>query len=277
MVTPTERVTLLRAGTNSKPKLEEDDIRNGKFVHLLFGANGNESYVSIANPLYEKDIEEGVTLTFWVKRTDNNAWDALFGFYNKTQGSRLYMSGGGYIGYNNNAGDWIDINHPSTFTDVPIGVGRWYLVTVTISKKSTSGITLYVDGSKVSECTYDGMLGGTAITKGPAFDYTTILDHITNCSKLTLGYGSFWGSPDVCVDDLMVHDRVLSRQEISALKQMMSRVYDLGATVDIEEVYNDNLPTPMSDGYLYDLSGRRVDHPTQGIYIRNGKKVIVGN
>lgn len=277
VVTPTERVTLLRAGTNSKPKLEEDGIRNGKFVHLLFGANGNESYVSIANPLYEKDIEEGVTLTFWVKRTDNNAWDALFGFYNKTQGSRLYMSGGGYIGYNNNAGDWIDINHPSTFTDVPIGVGRWHLVTVTISKKSTSGITLYVDGSKVSECTYDGMLGGTAITKGPAFDYTTILDHITNCSKLTLGYGSFWGSPDVCVDDLMVHDRVLSRQEMSALKQMMSRVYDLGATVDIEEVYNDNLPTPMSDGYLYDLSGRRVDHPTQGIYIRNGKKVIVGN
>ena len=153
-------------------------------------------------------------------------------------------------------------------------MGRWHLITVTISKKATSGIALYVDGSKVSGCTYEGVLNGTAITRGPAFDYTTIIDHITNCSKLTLGYGSFWGSPDVCIDDLMIHDRVLSRQEMSALKQMMNRVYDLGETVDIEELY-DEQPTPMCDGYIYDLSGRRVEHPTQGIYIRNGKKIII--
>ena len=29
------------------------------------------------------------------------------------------------------------------------------------------------------------------------------------------------------------------------------------------------------DGHIYDLSGRKVNNPSKGIYIRNGKKFIV--
>lgn len=272
-VDPTERITLLKAGVNSKPVLEDDAIRNGKFVHLSFGSNGNESYVSISNPFYRNDIEEGITLSFWVKRTDNNAWDALLGFYNKTKGTRFYMSGAAYVGYNNNAGNWVDINYPTAYNGNPITVGKWHFVTITISRKATSGIVIYVDGSKVTDYTCNGSLNGADITRTTAVDYNLIMEHIADCSKLTLGYGSFWGSPDVCFDDLIIHNRILSRQEMSALRQMMSRVYDIGEAVNIEETFSDI--NGLSVDGIYDLNGRRVDNPTQGIYIHEGKKYIV--
>ena len=33
--------------------------------------------------------------------------------------------------------------------------------------------------------------------------------------------------------------------------------------------------TPAGDGYYYNLAGQRVANPTAGIYIRNGKKIVV--
>ena len=32
---------------------------------------------------------------------------------------------------------------------------------------------------------------------------------------------------------------------------------------------------PAAQGIIYDLQGRRVSHPTHGIYIRDGKKFVV--
>lgn len=268
---PTEQASLLRNGANSIPALAADSIRNGNYVHLTFGANGHESYVSMSNPLYQKEADTGVTISFWLKRADNNLWDALLAFYNTNEDSRFYMTGGSYMGYNNGLGNWIDINYPSTYTATPISVGRWHMVTVIIDK--SQGIRLYVDGSPIEEYTYTGKLDGTDVGKGSAFDYQLIIDHIIRCPKLTLGYGSFWGSPDVCLDDLIIYDRVLTRSEVSALKQIMNRVYDIGLVADIED-----LPytvSPDADESIYDLSGRRIGHPQPGIYIHKGKKVVV--
>jgi len=33
--------------------------------------------------------------------------------------------------------------------------------------------------------------------------------------------------------------------------------------------------TDEGDDTIYDLQGRRVDNPRRGIYIRNGKKVVI--
>ena len=53
--------------------------------------------------------------------------------------------------------------------------------------------------------------------------------------------------------------------------QLSNRYYfDFGGTTAIEPVINE-----VEDNIYYDLSGRRVENPTQGIYIVNGKKVLV--
>lgn len=272
-VDPTDRAFLLRNGSNKIPTLATDSIRNGSYVHLTFGANGNESYVSIPNPFYKEEINTGITISFWTKRADDNRWDALFAFYNKNDNSRLYMTGGSYIGYNNGQGNWIDINHPDTYNAMPIGAGKWHLVSITISRERNQGIKIFIDGNLVESYTFTGKLNGTDINKASAFDYDLIVDHIIGCPKLTLGYGSFWGSPDVCFDDLIVHNRILSRFEITSLKQIMNRVYDIGKVADIEEL--PYTPVSTTGNVLYDLSGRRVEHPQSGIYIQNGKKIIL--
>ncbi len=53
---------------------------------------------------------------------------------------------------------------------------------------------------------------------------------------------------------------------------------DMDGTTSITEIIIDkdgNISSAAEDGVCYDLSGRRVENPTSGIYIVNGKKVFV--
>ena len=134
---------------------------------------------------------------------------------------------------------------------------------------------IYVDGMPITDCICTGSLNGKNITTAGLYDYNLLVDHVANSSRLYLGYGSFWGTPDVYMDDLILHDRVLTWMEVRALRQMMSRVYDIGKAADIDEVLMDVPVARPTDDVIYDLSGRRVEHPVKGIYIRNGKKFIV--
>jgi hypothetical protein len=53
--------------------------------------------------------------------------------------------------------------------------------------------------------------------------------------------------------------------------QLSNRYYfDFGGTTAIDPVI-----TEVNDNIYYDLSGRRVENPTRGIYILNGKKILV--
>ena len=45
-------------------------------------------------------------------------------------------------------------------------------------------------------------------------------------------------------------------------------------TTGIDATLNDN-GQMINDNVIYDLSGRRVENPTKGLYIINGKKVVI--
>jgi arabinan endo-1,5-alpha-L-arabinosidase len=271
-----EKAQLLKNGTAKIPTLDEgDNLRNGNVVHTAFGANGKESYVAMPNPLKGKTLEKGATLSFFVKLTDSNLWDALFGM---TDGkARLYMTGNLYMGFNDGEENpnYIDINHPSTVTNDNLTNGRWHQVTITIDRSvnSTSGgVTIYVDGTVHKNDRYKESLNGKTATTRQGFDYGLILDLMTSCDQLMLGNGSFWGSPDACFDDVIVYDRVLSSLEIMALNQMVNRSNVNGNTGGISET----AVTPSKDSHkVYDLSGRRVTVLRPGLYIQNGKKIII--
>ena len=279
-----EKAQLKRnATTVALPAIDEGDpLRNGNVMHISFGANGKESFVSMPNPLYGKTLDTGATISFWVKRTDNNLWDALLGLTNGD--ARLYMTGNGYVGFNNGTGSWLDINHPSTVETGYFPVGRWQLVTITIQRTATSttgGVSIYVNGSRKTSDRFNGEMDGVAKTTKAAFDYNLIVDHLTASPELYLGNGSFWGSPDARFDDVMVYDRVLSLSEVLALNQMINRATDYSAlTGGIELVMGDNNKV---NHQVYDLSGRKVDVGNatsrsslkKGLYIKDGKKFLV--
>ena len=253
-----QKAELLRHGTTKIPALEDGDpMRIGRVVHLNFGANSKESYVKLANPLYGDSLPDGATLSFWVKRTDDNLWDALFAFVNGN--ARLFMTGNCYTGFNDNAGKWLDINQPSTRETGNIAVGQWHLVTVVFSRTATSssgGITVYIDGAATKSDKYNGELDGKAITTRAAFDYNTVIDHLAKSQEFYLGCGSFWGSPDACFDDVVVYNCPLSTIQILALRNMQNRL----GTVDVADIaaiinvmanstgsQSDTAPNPQSD------------------------------
>ena len=270
----TQKAQLLRSGTTALPTLEDGDpMRTEKVLHLNFGANGKESYVSMPNPLYGKTLEKGAAISFWVKRTDDNLWDDLFAFVNGN--ARFFMTGNVYLGYNDGAGKWLDINQSDSKKTDYLAVGKWQHVTISVSR--TDGIRIFINGgtNKTSNV-YNGAIDGTNITTKAGFDYNYIVDHLVASPDLFLGKGSFWGSADARFDDVIIYDKPLDYTENTALNAMVSRVFDFGSLVDtgIDEIANSQQPT--ADGQYYDLQGRRVvGQPHRGIYIVNGKKVMV--
>jgi arabinan endo-1,5-alpha-L-arabinosidase len=271
------KATRKRSGSGKLPVTEEDNIRPDKFFHQYFGANGSESYTQIPNPFYNKEIGEGLTISFWVKCKEDNQWDAIWSFYNSSTKKRLYMTGNAYFGFNNNTGNWIDINHPTTVKTNYLPVGKWTLATITISREK--GIELYINGTRKSyrNYSYDGSQNGNTIADYNDFDYNEIVDFITESQYFYLGYGSFWGSADACYDDLLIYSKVMTTTEIFNLKKMCNRIADFtigegGTGTGIESVAD--TCQPLRQG-IYDLMGRKVSTPVKGrIYIIDGKKVI---
>ncbi|MBM6992285.1 MAG: family 43 glycosylhydrolase [Prevotella sp.] len=267
----TQTAALKSNGTATAPTLATDAARNGKVLHTNFGAAGYESYVQMTNPLNGSDLTNGFTVSMMVNRVDDNLWDDLFSFYNSSTGARLYMTGNTYVGYNSNAGNWIDLNHSSAVTTNNIPVGQWSLVTVTVS---ADGVNIYVDGVLKNISAVNGSQNGSAISSASQFNYSEILTLVKNCPNLYLGYGSFWGSTNVYYDDLMVFDRVLSADDILSLNAAERNGHDF---TGIDEVTTQRKTT--TDNSIYNLSGQRVGTTIEGlprgIYIRQGKKFIV--
>ena len=271
-----EKAVLAKKGNNSLPTFATDDMRTGRIINTLFGANGSESYVAMPNPLYGATLTDGATLSFWARRADNNLWDALVAFFNPDNSSRLYLTGNLYLGYNNNGDTWLDVNHPSTTNPTVLTVGDWHLITLTFSRKSTVGVKFYVDGVEYRANTYAGAVGEKSVAAKSEFDYNTIVDHLTKCKEFYLGYGSFWGSAKASYDDVVVYDRPLSLLEVLALKTMENRNCNLAQVVTgIEEL--PLVPSSSRRQGCYDLSGRRLlngQPKAPGLYIKDGRLII---
>lgn len=264
----TQKAQLKRKGTTKLPTLETgDNLRNGQMVHLSAGANAKESYVAFPNPLKGKDLASGATIAFWVKLTSENVWDALFGVTDGT--AHFYLTGNAYIGYNSGTGNWIDINHPNETTTNYIPSGKWHFIEMVIKN---SALTLYVDGTSKSHKKIKGTINGTDFTAASKFDYSLMLNLLKTADELNLGSGSFWGSPNALFDDVIIYSRALSTAELAALKKMANRVGGIGNTTT--GITNVNRETITNNRY-YDLQGRRVSSPKPGLYIVNGKKVVI--
>ena len=268
--------TLGIAGTGGTvPTLEEDSAyRCGKVLHQYFGAQQRCSYTRMNNPLKGQNLE-GATVSLWVKRLDDNVWDALWSFFNSTSssatGERLYLTGNSYLGYNNNSGTWFDINHPNSVTSKNIPVNTWTLVTYVFTE---SGITLYINGEAKANESYAGSVSADA------FDYSKVLDWMSSAKYFDLGLGSFWGSAPAMFDDLLIYNRALTEEDIAGLTIMANRDFNFATghyptiIYDLSEKEMPEMPQPGS-GIIYDLNGRRLNAvPQKGIYIQDGKKKI---
>ena len=271
--------------TGTRPTLVEDYSRFGKVLHQSFGVQKNNSSTRMPNPLLDKNDLTGFSVSMWVKRTDENMWDAIWSFFNGTTaaaaGARLYFTGNSYLGYNDNAGTYFDINYPgeTTYTDIP--VGQWAHVTITFGP--INGVRIYVNGTNK---TVHSVASSSGTTKVRELPYTEVIEKVTGMKYFYLGLGSPWGSVDCYLDDIMIHNRELTAADARALYTMANRVTDFtkgeGGT-GIETIQNSKFLNGSSvtsaerkiNNEIYDLQGRCVTKPTRGLYISNGKKTLI--
>ncbi|MBR3009429.1 MAG: family 43 glycosylhydrolase [Prevotella sp.] len=283
-----QTATLKRLSPAEKPQLETHRMRNGQVLHQ-FTANqdGRFSYAEMENPLYGRDLGEGMTIAFWVHPNDGNLWNSIWTFYDASLKTRLFMTPNAYVGFNNGT-DYVDINYAERATNY-LTSNDWNHVVVTLSP--TAGLTIYVNGAlkASSNYTYKGSIGGTEITKKAGVDFQLFTDFVKNCQKFYLGYGSFWSSADMLFDDLMIYDRLLDAKEIRGLYMLANRVYDFASDVTgiefIENEPNSSTGGREYDRSIYNISGQRISTlpagmPStstlpKGIYIIGGKKVVI--
>lgn len=256
------------------PALEEDYSRFGQVVHQSAGTIGNNSYTRITNPLKDATNLEGFTVSLWVYRMDDNDnYNALWSFFNSTtaaaSGERLFFTGNSYLGYNDNNGTWFDVNHPETKVVDRIKAGAWRQITVTFSKDN--GYMFYRDGVKY---TSTNMKYTGSVEQGE-FDWSKVTAFVTSAAYFNLGLGSFWGSAEAKFDDLLIYNRELSADDVASLYTELTRVnpFNAGTITGVEDIVAEEPASQTVQG-IYDLMGRRVEVPSKGIYIVNGKKVL---
>ena len=271
----TERATMKRNGSGTRPTLQEGGVRNGKVAHISAGTNGNESLVQVKNPFYQQTIDKGVTLAFWVKQKEVDLVKPLIAI---ASGKKyFYLTGNSYFAFNDGGSNWFNINHPDAVKPGYFTAREWAFVTITLSR--TGGVRLYLNGTRQTLDSFEGELEGKSIKRQNSYDYDLLLDMLTECNYIYLGFGASNGSPDASYDDLMIYDRVLSISDVTSLRMMANRVYDFNqVATGIAEVQETPVKVQADDA-VYDLQGRRVATSPKslgrGIYIYQGKKIFV--
>ncbi len=219
----------------TKPNVEYNSDKGSYVLNQYFGyADANTtSYTEFTNPLKGKSLT-GATVSLWVNRQDTDVWDAMWSFvYNDTSANktrRVFMTPNTYLGYNNGeAGsklEYIDLNHPNSVTN-NIASKEWHYVTVSLG---SSDFGIYIDGNLVCNKSKYTSYAGSSYA-GAA---SNMLSVISSAANFYLGYGSFWGSAPLYMDNVKIYSRALSAADVGALYS--SEKTDMDLSVNAQNV-----------------------------------------
>ena len=265
----TQRATLAKQSNGVLPTLVEDGAMSGKVGYLTGGTikelNGN--YFRFPNPLKDSENLQGATISMWVKRMDDNMFGTLWSFTEKlpvgsvANNPHLFITSNNYMKYTNLT-DTFCINYPKT-AKTDITKGKWVLLTVVISPED--GVITYVNNVKRTR-----IFESTAGTVLADFDYTKVLETLSNATYFSLGIGNGIAGAQAYFDDLIIYNRALTQQDVALLYAKENRDTDFAAiATGINEIPVAN--RLVNDG-IYDMSGRRVNvtspsELSRGIYI----------
>ena len=179
-------------------------------------AAATTSYAEFTNPLKGKTLN-GATVSMWVNRQNDDAWDALWSFFDTDNSDgadgRLFFTPNTYLGYNGTVGgtwQWFDCNKAEKPVN-NIHVNSWHYVTVSVGK---ANFGIYVDGKLVVNKTKYTLFDSNDSYASLA---SNMLKMIASADKFYLGYGSFWGSSPAYMDNVKIYSRALSAADIGTL------------------------------------------------------------
>lgn len=122
---------------------------------------------------------------------------------------------------------------------------------------------------------FGGSINGLTVKDGAGNDYNVTHDNIrafninTADSRNPIGFYKVKNN----VTNIPGNKAFLVLTSTEAQAKSFVLEFEDGGTTGIETIENSKKST--EDGVYYDLQGRRVENPTRGIYIVNGKKVVI--
>lgn len=228
---PSESAELLSRGSVSRPAVRDDLDRGSRVLHTYKGNGNSNSYARIQNPLKGKNVE-GACVSLWVKCDDNNVWGEIWSFFDDNN-TRLFLTQNAFLGYNYNGGEvYFDCNNGATVTNA-IGRGSWKLVTVTADR---DGYGIYIDGKMRYNKQQNAAFAGTS-----GYDEAMgkrLLDLFNTSRHFYIGYGGYWGSGELSVDNLKIYSKAMGDLEIAKLYQEEKAKMDAEAAAAKKELEN---------------------------------------
>ena len=171
-------------------------------------------YARIFNPLNKVKVQDGVSLTFWMKQAvpeedeDASAFEqdvtgAIFSFENANSTQRMFFTANGWLNYEGVDGSYED-NNPADAKTGLMSAGEWHYVAISVKN---NGYFVYVDGLKKIEKTVSD------------FDCSKIVQFMASVPYLYIGYGSNTENQKWQLDDLSVYRNTITSTEIAVPKK----------------------------------------------------------
>jgi arabinan endo-1,5-alpha-L-arabinosidase len=167
-----------------------------------------------------------------------------------------------YLGYNGTYG-YYDVNHPDKATNSLLGTKEWHLLTATFAD---NGFSIYIDG--ILKFTQSNNLAFASTCT----DFRSAKNIFSESDVFYLGYGSWWGTAPVMIDDVCIFNKALSDEEVAQLYSIQQNVKN-DLTTGIRRQKRDE--KSLTDGEIFDIQGCKRERPQNGIYILNGHKVFI--
>lgn len=181
----------------------------------------NGGYAYEENPLKSVTIQNGVSLTFWVKQTQGDLSGSLFSFQNETGTQKVSFSANGWLSYEG-ASDSYELYNPSDTITGLMTTGEWHYVAVMIR---SDGYSVYVDGeSKLDVDVSD-------------FNFSEIIQFMATAPYLYIGSNS---TKSWMLDDLTIYRNQITSTQIATPSKGGSGV----DTSDYTIVGNEDFSTP---------------------------------
>lgn len=204
-----------------------DDPSFKKVLHL------NKGYARVFNPLASRKVQDGVSLTFWVKQVcpvstvegENGTEEvkekqdltgALIAFENANSTQRMFITANGWLKFEAVNGEY-EHNNPETVQTGMLTADEWHYVAIAVTNK---GYSIYVDGQNKIEHTENN------------FDCSKIVQFMAQAPYLYIGYGADDPTGEMYIDDLNIYRNTLTSKEISTPKKGSTGGGDTG-----EELY----------------------------------------
>lgn len=143
---------------------------------------------------------------------------------------------------------------------------KYFYETTAVYTANNPGATS-IEGNQLKPITADGTINAAAGCKV----YRLTYDNVANKT----GLGFYWGNPDGTQITGKAGKAYLEVPEIKGVSAIRGFKLGGGSTPTGIEAVKVSEESEIANEPIYDLSGRRVEKPTQGFYIQGGKKFIV--